>query len=188
MASPAHTGFTYADLERLPADDGVKHELIDGELFMSPKAVLRHQYVATRIARVLLDYADEHGGAAYAEPGAYFSDVTYLIPDVVLVTATTRKGLDTRHIDTTPDLIVEVSSPATRRLDLIRKRDLYERQGVPEYWFVDLDADRVEAYRLTDGHYPAPIVVERDGVVEPPHLPGLAVSVDNVLGQPETTG
>ncbi len=47
-----------------------------------------------------------------------------------------------RHIDVTPTLVVEVSSSATRRLDLIVKRALYERSGVPVHWYVDLDAER----------------------------------------------
>jgi Uma2 family endonuclease len=50
--------------------------------------------------------------------------------------------------------VVEVSSPSTRRLELVRKRELYQRFGVPEYWYVDLEADRVEVYRLSRGSYP----------------------------------
>lgn len=45
-----------------------------------------------------------------------------------------------------PDLVVEVSSPGTRRTDLGPKKDLYERYGVAEYWFVDLDVERIEVY------------------------------------------
>ena len=46
----------------------------------------------------------------------------------------------------TPDLIVEILSPSTRRLDRKIKRRLFERFGVPEYWIVDLDARAVERY------------------------------------------
>jgi Uma2 family endonuclease len=55
-----------------------------------------------------------------------------------------------------PDLAVEVSSPSTRGVDRLKKRALYERFGVPEYWIVDLDADVIEAYVLADGRYGEP--------------------------------
>lgn len=79
------------------------------------------------------------------------------------------------------DLLVEVSSPSTRRLDVVVKRGLYERLGVTEYWFVDLDADRVEVYRLADGAYGDPLLVGFDGHLTPPHLPGLVVEVADIL-------
>ena len=61
-----------------------------------------------------------------------------------------------RYIGAAPDLVVEVSSPSTRRTDVVRKRALYERFAVPEYWFVDLDADRIEVYLLEGDRYPTP--------------------------------
>jgi hypothetical protein len=72
---------------------------------------------------------------------------------------------------------MHMASPSTRRLDIVVKRALYERIGVREYWFVDLDVDRVEVHRLTDGVYGAPELVGLDGVLSPPHLPGLDVAV-----------
>jgi Uma2 family endonuclease len=199
MASPVETGLTVDDLARFDDDERHKYELIDGELFVSPKGVLRHQHVATRLARRLLDWADAHGAAAFVEPDVSYTDRDYVIPDVVLLAAETIARVDEqRPIETTPDLIVEVSSPSTRRLDLIRKRALYEREGVPEYWFVDLDADRVEIYRLgggqrasasagtpptrpAEGRYGQPELVGAGGVLRAAHLEGLAVEVDDIL-------
>jgi Uma2 family endonuclease len=66
----------------------------------------------------------------------------------------------------------------------VTKRAHYERVGVPEYWFVDLEADRVEACRLAGGRYRPPDIVERGGVLEPAHLPGLTVEVDDILAEP----
>ena len=82
-----------------------------------------------------------------------------------------------RYVEGPPDLVVEVSSPSTRRLDLLRKERLYERFGVPEYWFVDLDADRIEAYRLADHRYGAPTVYEHDDVAAASVLDGFSVAV-----------
>ena len=81
-----------------------------------------------------------------------------------------------------PDLAVEVSSPSTRRLELVRKRELYERFGVLEYWYVDLDVDRVEMYRLREGRFGPPTLLGRGGALETTLIPGFAVAVDDLLG------
>lgn len=54
-----------------------------------------------------------------------------------------------------PDLVVEVTSPGTRSLDLVEKREAYADMGVPEYWVVDLTEQRVVAHRLAAGGYDA---------------------------------
>lgn len=50
----------------------------------------------------------------------------------------------------TPLLVIEVLSPSTARHDRLVKRSFYQRQGVPEYWIVDLDASLVERWRPAD--------------------------------------
>ena len=82
-----------------------------------------------------------------------------------------------------PDLVVEISSPSTRRLDQVRKRELYQRFGVPEFWFVDLEAERVEVYVLTGDTYPAPAILYSDQIVESVGLPGLSVPVGEALAE-----
>jgi Uma2 family endonuclease len=181
MSTPQASGLTVADLEDFP-DDGVKRELIGGELFVSPRGVRRHQRVIALLSKYLTDWALANGGEVYAEPDVCYTDRDGVIPDVVLVSEATEATLDPDLIDRAPDLIVEVSSPSTRGYDLVRKRALYEAHGVAEYWFADLEADRIEVYRLVDGAYPPPTIVQRDGAIEPPHLPGLRVTVDEALG------
>lgn len=180
MASPIETGLTVADLDRFADDERHKYELVGGELFVSPKGVFRHQYVATRIAHVLLEWADAHGAVASVEPDVYHTDRDYVIPDVVLLLAGLARNSDP-VIRTTPDLVVEVSSPSTRRLDVVVKRALYERMGVPEYWVVDLERECFEVYRLRGGRDGPPEVVGAGGTLRPGHLDGLAVEVDDVL-------
>lgn len=88
-----------------------------------------------------------------------------------------------RGVEASPDLVVEISSPSTRRHDLIRKRAVYEREGVPEYWFVDLEHDLVQAYRLDGGRFGEPVVAGRGQRLASPLLPGLEIDVDEVLGE-----
>jgi Uma2 family endonuclease len=184
MPKPIATGLTVADFERLGEDDDMlKRELIDGELFVTPRPTWRHQSVAARIVRRLLEYTDIHGGAASTEPGMRSSDHDEVSPDVVLVSADALARMDPRRVDVTPALVVEGSSPSTHSFDLVRKRALYERNQIPEFWFVDLEADVVQVYRLgSSGRYEPPLVFAKDDDIRPPHLPGLVVEVADLLG------
>lgn len=174
------TGLTYDDLSGFPQDDGLRRELIDGELFVSPSPGRRHQRAIVRIAAALLAYADEHGGEVLPAPAdVYFSAATVVEPDV-LFTSVSRVGLlhDDRFTDIAPDLVVEVSSPSTRRLDLIHKRGLYEREGVAEYWFVDLDEDHVDVHRLDEHErYGLPATLGPDAILTCLAAPGLSLPV-----------
>jgi len=186
MSAPVATGLTYDDLASFPQDDHLRRELIDGELYVTPAPVLRHQRAVVRIASSLLAYTDVHGGEVLPAPtDVFFSQVTVVEPDVVYVSADRVQELgDDRYIDVAPDLVVEVSSPTTRRLDLIKKRNLYEREGVPEYWFVDLEADQVDVHRLDDtGHYGLPTSLAVGDTLTCLHAPGFALAVDQALAR-----
>ncbi|MBW3606245.1 MAG: Uma2 family endonuclease [Actinobacteria bacterium] len=181
MATPEATGLTVADLEAMPEDMVIRH-LIDGELFVVPPPTIRHQRVVTEIAWRLRSYEEEHGGTALTAPtGVRLSDRDMPEPDVLFVKGEHRDRLGERYVEGPPDLVVEVSSPSTRRLDLVRKRRQYERFGIPEYWFVDLDADRVEVYVLEGASYTGPVVAERGHTVRSTVLTGFFAGVDELV-------
>lgn len=178
------TGLTYEDLlEMFPEQDNVRRDLIDGELIVTPSPLRRHQQVVGRLHVLLFRYAEEHGGEALTGPfDVFFSDRNVVEPDVLYVGPENLGRMEERFVRSAPDLVVEVSSPSTRGVDLVRKKELYERYSVPEYWFVDLDADRVEAYRLEEGCYAGPTLVERGETLTSPVLPGLQAPVEEILG------
>jgi Uma2 family endonuclease len=177
--------WTYADLLAFP-EDNVRREIIDGELIVTPSPSVRHQRVVLRLGAALLDHVDCHGGEVFVAPlDVYFEDTDVVEPDVLYVRPEHTSRLEERRVMGAPDLVVEVSSPPTRRIDQVRKRRLYERWGVPEYWFVDLDADRIEVYRLDDeGRFGDPLFFVRGDTAETPQAPGFTVAVDDLLGEP----
>ena len=186
MSGPVARELTYDDLARFPQDDRLRRELIDGELFESPPPVLRHQRSVVAIMVALHRHAEVHGGLALPAPmDVVFSPDTVVEPDVVFLGPDTAARLDNpRFIDVLPDLLVEVSSPTTRRLDLVKKRNLYEREGVEEYWFVDLDADRVDVYRLDGkGRYGLPATLGPGEALTCLAAPGLALTVAEALAR-----
>jgi Uma2 family endonuclease len=163
----------------LPEDQ--RCELVEGRIVVSPSPSLDHQRVVGALYRALDDHARTHGGEAFVAPlGVRLSDDTALEPDLLFVSGSDRYG--PRIVEGPPDLVVEVSSPSSRRYDLVLKRGLYERHRVPEFWFVDLDGDRIEAHVLgEDGRYATPVITGRGGSVTSTVLPGLSVAVDRVL-------
>lgn len=178
---PKTTGLTYRDLEAFP-EDNLRRELIDGELIVTPSPRPRHQAVLTELLFQLVLWVKRHGGRVFPAPlDVKFSDDTVLEPDVLLLRAEHLDRIGELYVSAGPDLAVEVSSPSTRRLDRVRKREVYERFGVAEYWFVDLDGDCVEVYRLADGRYPAPEVLGRGATLTSPVVPGFALAVADLL-------
>lgn len=182
-APPAGTtGLTYTDLLALPEDGGTRYELLDGELLVTPAPAIRHQRAVVRIAAALLAHTREHGGETLPGPvDVWFSDETVFAPDVVAVAPAHLDRLEERRLVGPPDLVVEVSSPSTRRTDLVRKRRGYERESVPEFWFVDLDADQVHRYRLGPDGYGPPEVVLAGGRLHSQALAGFAMPADDAL-------
>jgi len=186
MSVPTVTGLTYDDLADLPQDDHLRRELIDGELYESPAPIVRHQRAVARIAAALLAHADEHGGLVLPAPmDVVFTADTAVRPDVVCLSADRVEELEEeRIIGVVPDLLVEVSSPATRRLDLIKIRNLYEREDVPEYWFVDLEVDQVDVHRLDgSGRYGQPQSLGEGEALTCVAAPGFALSVGEALAR-----
>jgi Uma2 family endonuclease len=183
MGQPAKA-FTYEDLLRFP-EDNVRREIIDGELFVTPAPSIRHQRAVRRILLPLSQWTDAHGGEAFGSPvDVYLADSDVVEPDLILVRQEHLPRIEERIVRGAPDLVVEVSSESTRRRDTVTKRALYEAHGVPEYWFVDLDAERIEVYRHDGQRYPPPEIFERHATLTSELLPGLELPVEEALGEP----
>ena len=88
------------------------------------------------------------GEVLYAPFDVKLSLFTVLVPDLVYFTADRfARVVNEKHAIAAPDLVVEVLSPGTRRRDKGRKRAVYDREGVQEYWIVDPDARAITALR-----------------------------------------
>lgn len=170
---------TYDDLQQFP-DDGLRRELIDGVLYVSPSPVTRHQLTVVELIVALHAFSASAGGQVLTAPfDVKFSDHDVTEPDVLFVTDPSRLG--EKFLDVAPDLLIEVSSPSTKGRDRIRKRALYERFGVPEYWIVDLDHDVIEAYVLDGGRYGDPVLFRRGDAVTATAVTGFSAAFDRLV-------
>ena len=175
MAMPDLARWTRAEVLALP-DDGMRHELIDGELIVTPTPRVRHQDGVMALHELLSTYVREHGvGRCYDLPG----DLEVLPhqltqPDLFVVPPGIR--FDRWEDAPTPILVIEVASPSTARYDRGTKRRFYQRAVVPEYWIVDLDARLVERWRPLDAR---PDVLDHEITWQPgPDVPPLRIDLD----------
>jgi Uma2 family endonuclease len=146
---PLGRPFTRADLDALP-DDGLRHELIDGVLIVSPSPVRLHQRAVTRLTIALEAGCPDDLEVLCAPFDVALADDTVMVPDVI---AARRSDYTDTDLPTAPVLAVEVLSPSTRRFDLMVKRSRFEAAGCPSFWVVDPDEPRLVAWDLDDGAY-----------------------------------
>src|SRR5437867_5528608 len=121
MATQPQTGLTYEGLQAFP-EDNLRRELIDGELIVTAAPLIRHQRVVARLVFRLFSYCEQHGGEVLPAPtDVFFSDTNVVEPDVLYVRPENIARIETKYVRSAPDVVVEVSSPTTRRLELVRK-------------------------------------------------------------------
>ncbi len=153
----------YEDLESFP-DDNLRREILGGELYVTPSPTRRHQEIVLAIAVALTTYAKRAGGHVYVSPlDTVLSAQNVVEPDVVFIAPDRRDTLGDRGIIGVPSLVIEVLSPGTAMTDRGRKRNLYARFNIPEYWIVDLDANAIERCSDPEGDvYRTVVVFDRD--------------------------
>jgi|SRR6185436_11670608 len=175
---------SFAELCQWP-DDGRRYELYDGEVIVVPAPIPRHQLVAIRIGRLLLEYAEASGSLALISPlDIAFTEHDVLQPDVVLFRPERRSQIDMmKVIRIAPDLAVEVVSPGTEGRDRGRKMQMFARFGVGEYWIVDPVRNVLEIHELNERTYMLAVTCGETALVDSPSLPGLSFDASRVFDE-----
>ncbi|CAN5864405.1 Uma2 family endonuclease [soil metagenome] len=182
------TRMTYSDLLALP-DDGLRHELIDGEHVVTPAPVSRHQIILANLFRMIGSYthATKCGVTLFAPSDIVFTDYDVVEPDLMYFSTVRYTQVVTeKNAQGAPDLVVEILSPGTRRRDEGTKRRLYERMQVGEYWTVDPMREIITIHRLTGGRYSGSELSfgNSESTMTTPLWPGLAITWASVFEMP----
>jgi Uma2 family endonuclease len=177
---------TYDDFLLFP-DDGKRHELIDGEHYVTPSPNTKHQRVSGNLYFLIRAWLEDHplGQIFYAPFDVVFSRFDVVEPDLLyLSNERVNEVLTAQHVTGAPDIVIEIGSPGTRKRDETIKRRLYERSGVAEYWVVDPELDLVRVYRRDADTFSRPQELSREAgdVLTTPLLSGLELPLTRIFG------
>ena len=171
----------YSDYARLP-DDGNHYEVLDGELLVTPSPTPDHQVVMGRLFRLLDDYVTRHGlGVVIPDVDLLFQTGQFLRPDLLVVPEASRLGIKRRGIEVAPMLVVEILSPTSSGIDLVKKPARYGDFGIPEYWVFDPEDKSAWVWRFAGGTRSAEQVRGRLEWRSPGAPEPLVIDVEKVL-------
>lgn len=130
-------------------------QIINGEEVMSPSPKMPHQRASMRLEWHLLKHINANGlGELFHAPFDVIleENFNHLQPDILFVSAKNGEILQD-WVRGVPDLVIEIVSPGSKKMDTVIKKGIYERYGVPECWIVFPEQVRIEIYVLVDDHY-----------------------------------
>lgn len=180
---PAQGQWTYDDYQHLP-NDGKRYEIINGVLFVANAPNLDHQFVVMEIAAELRNYAKAEGlGRVYVAPcEVHLSERAKPVqPDIFFVRQERVPERRARFFNGAPDLVVEIISPSSIRLDRVTKFTEYEQSGVQEYWLVDPVAHIVEVYTLSNDEYALLGTFQNQEMIQSQIFVGIEIPVNTIF-------
>jgi Uma2 family endonuclease len=153
---PAKT-WTQAEIEALP-ERGFIHEVVAGELIMSPKNDFFHGFISARLSAALLTFvqANRLGAVLDSSTGFWMENRNCRAPDISFISRARLEAMGFRpsareFFPGAPDLAVEVLSPNNTRREIDERLDDFFASGARLAWIIDPQAQRVEVCRsLTD--------------------------------------
>lgn len=176
--------------ELLTADDyrdlpeGPPHfQLVEGKLYMTPSPEFYHQSVALNIASLIRYFLREHpfGKVAIAPSDVQLDFVNVHQPDVYFISNERLNILTKQGPVGAPDLVVEVLSKSTARLDKGPKLRVYARSGVKELWLVDKERKEVVVYRFAEAIQEPVATLRGRQTLTTALLPGLKLKLTEVF-------
>lgn len=146
---PQHRPLTEDDLAQLP-EDGLRYELIDGELLVSPSPARLHQRISVNLTLLLVG-STPPGHEVLAAPFDWrVNRFNVFVPDLMVMRI---EDVTEKRLERPPVLAVEILSPSTRQRDLHLKKRAYEDAGLEWYWVIDPVEPSLSVFRLVDRRF-----------------------------------
>lgn len=175
--------WTYEDWLNFP-DDGWTYEIIDGELYMTPPPGTGHQRSSVRLTTKMVNFVvDNDLGEILEAPCAVHlpSQPVPLEPDIFFIKKEQLEIIEDKEVAGVPDLIVEILSPSNFQYDRIKKFEIYQAAGVPEYWLVNYWEKTIEVFVLREAAYTLLGKFEVGDTVVSEQLAGFQVEVGSIF-------
>ena len=181
MPLPRENRYTLEDIFNLP--DGQRAELIDGQMYMMSPPSYKHQKLVSELHFVLTNFIKSKGGPCEVLPAPFAvilnqdEDTHYVEPDISVICD--KEKLSDRGCEGAPDMVIEIVSPSSRRMDYTTKTALYSDAGVREYWIVDPAKGRTTVYRYEEDAMP--VISPFDQPLAVGILGGLQITIADLL-------
>lgn len=139
--------------------EGTLIQLIENNLIMTPAPSYSHQDVQSNIIKSIFLFLHENdmGKLVVAPLDVYLDEENVFQPDIMFISKSNFDIIQKDGLHGSPDMIIELSSPASAKYDLHQKKNVYERSGVKEYWIVDPENKVAQGYFLKKGGYRKPL-------------------------------
>ena len=172
--------YTADDYWKLPEDQ--RAELIDGTFYAMAPLSLSHQRIVHRLQRLLGDYVESRSGSCEVIPAPFAinldaEDENWVEPDLSVVCDPSK--LTERCCLGAPDMVIEVVSPSSRKLDYGLKNALYAQAGVREYWIIDPAKERITFYHYEKDD--APMIALFDTPIQVGIYEDLVITISELL-------
>ena len=172
--------YTSEDYWNLP--EGDRAELIDGKLYdMAPPSRI-HQQLVMELSGSVRDYIKSNHGKCLVYPAPFAvnldaDDKDWVEPDISVICDPNK--LTDRGCSGAPDLIFEIVSPSSRKLDYGIKNGIYSQSGVREYWIVDPAKERTTVYRYEEDV--APVIIPFHDTLKLKIYEDFEICIDDLL-------
>ena len=189
MSAGQKKSYTYEDYRKI--NDDKRREIINGVIYlMSPGANRKHEDISGSLFYLFYDYLKGKKCKVYDAPfdvrlpkkGETKATVSTVVqPDIFIVCD--KSKLDNKGCFGSPDLIIEILSPATGKRDKTEKFNLYQEHGVLEYWLADPANQTIDRFALDQetGKYKQPEYFGRDDLITPVIFPDFTIKLEEVF-------
>jgi Uma2 family endonuclease len=165
---------------------GIRLELVDGEIAMSPSPEPKHSFVISRLTQVLLNHIDEENiGQVFGDVDTIFGEHDVRRPDLIYFAKNRLQLIGDKAMEGPPDLCVEVISPSSVRTDRTAKFKQYAKGKVAHYWIVDPRHKTMEGYKLVGRKYELIGSGKEDGVIRLPPFEKLDIPLNRLWWPPK---
>ena len=133
---------------------GIRLELVNGEVAVSPSPNPQHSYIDRALTVILgAHIRDNDLGRLYGDVDTIFGEYDIRRPDLIYFSKARVHLVGEKAMEGPPDLCVEIISPSSSKIDRRDKFKQYEKGKVAHYWIIDPVEKSIEGFKLTRGKY-----------------------------------
>lgn len=180
--------YSYADYLTWPEDE--RWEIIDGVAYLQAAPSPVHQEILVSLLTQFYNYLSGKSCKVYPAPfGVRLTrddvkqneDIRKVVePDITIVCDTSK--IDEQGFKGVPDMIVEIISPSSIKMDKLIKFYKYEQAGVKEYWIVEPEGKLVSVFTLQDNQkYGRPDMYTDEDKIKVSIFPDLTIDLKPVF-------